>query len=367
MTPATRLLSLPSPFPLRRGGELPNAEVAYETWGTLNTDADNAVLVLTGMSPGAHAASSEADPSEGWWEPMIGPGKPIDTRRWFVICVNSLGSCKGSTGPASINPATDQTWRLQFPELSLDDIAAAAGHVVDHFAIKRLAGLVGPSMGGMSCQAYLQARPGSAQRVVLISTAPHATPFAIAIRSLQREAIRSDPDWLGGQYPMHKPPVNGMRLARKLGVISYRSAEEWSGRFGRSLIPLERREAKAFGREFEIESYLEGHAERFVGSFDPNCYLYLSRAMDWFDVASYAADDLDAGLARMQIPRALVLGVASDILFPVSQQRQIAEGLRRGGSMVEFRELGSIQGHDSFLVDHQAFGGAVGEFFAASD
>lgn len=362
MGPATRYLTLPSPLRLHRGGLLPEGRVAYETWGELNPQRDNAVLLLTGMSPGAHAASGNGDPQPGWWERMLGPGCPIDTRRWFVICVNSLGSCKGSTGPASPRP-DGRLWRLDFPELALEDVASAAGHVVDHFGISQLAALIGPSMGGMTAQAYLLQRPASARRVLLISTAARAAPFTIAIRSLQREIIRRDPDWQGGEYPPERPPLAGMRLARKLGVISYRSAQEWLVRFGRQRIDPERRGTAPFAAEFEIESYLEGHAERFAGSFDPNCYLYLSRAMDWFDVAEHGGS-LERGFARMQVPQALVLGVASDLLFPLWQQREIACGLEASGTQVHFHELDSIQGHDAFLVDIERFGAVIGDFLA---
>src|SRR5690606_12236419 len=210
-----------------------HGHLAYETWGTLSAARDNAVLILTGLSPSAHAASSELDPEPGWWEEMVGPGKPIDTTRWFVICVNTLGSCKGSSGPASINPDTGEAYRLDFPELSLEDAANASHQLVQGLGIERLACLVGNSMGGMTALAYLVLHPGSARAHISISTAPQAQPFAIAIRSLQREAIRLDPNWNGGHYDEERYPEAGMSIARKLGVITYRSAMEWVGRFAR--------------------------------------------------------------------------------------------------------------------------------------
>ncbi len=280
MTEATRYCTLPDPFPMRRGGQLHGARIAFETWGTLNPAADNAVLILTGMSPSAHAASHPDDPSPGWWDDIVGAGKPIDTRRWFVICVNSLGSCMGSTGPASIDPATGERYRLGFPELTLEDVAAAAHEVVRSLGIEKLRCVVGPSMGGMTALAHALNLPGASDHLMLISTAPHSLPFSIAIRSLQRELIRSDPAWNHGQYDDDSFPVTGMMLARKLGMTTYRSALEWRQRFARTRVPDNQRDPAPFSPEFAVESYLAYQAERFITRFDPNCYLYLSRAMD---------------------------------------------------------------------------------------
>ena len=374
--PGTRFVALPSPFAFKRGGELHGARMAFETWGELNAARDNAVLILTGLSPNAHAASSQENAEPGWWEAMLGPGKYIDTSRHFVICVNSLGSCKGSTGAASINPATGEPYRLEFPDLSIEDGARAAKHVVDSLGIARLACVIGNSMGGMTALAYLLLHPGSARSHINVSGSAQALPFSIAIRSLQREAIRLDPSWNNGDYSDAAYPENGMRIARKLGVVTYRSAMEWDGRFGRVRLDAECREDDPFGPEFEVERYLEGHARRFVRQFDPNCYLYLSRSMDWFDAAEYApgADaaagapgDPLAGIARAArgLARALVIGVETDILFPLQQQEQLADGLRAGGCPdVSFAALPSPQGHDAFLVDIARFDPAIRGFLA---
>ena len=371
--PGTCFFDLPSPFRMKRGGTLHGARIAYETWGTLNPARDNAVLILTGLSPDAHAAASEANPEPGWWEAMLGPGKPVDSHRWFVVCVNSLGSCKGSTGPASPDPATGDPYRLDFPELALEDIADAAFEVVLALGIQQLACVIGNSMGGMSALAYLLRHPGSARSHINISGSARALPFSIAIRSLQREAIRLDPAWNQGHYddaqaPDSSYPEAGMRMARKLGVITYRSALEWDGRFGRVRLDSDRRDDEdPFGLEFEVESYLEGHARRFVRRFDPNCYLYLSRSMDWFDLAEYSSDgrDVMAGLAKISVDKVLAIGVATDILFPLQQQQQIADGLRAGGADATFLPLPSPQGHDAFLVDIARFGPAVGDFLSS--
>jgi len=374
--PGTRFFALPSPFAMKRGGVLREARLAYETWGTLNAARDNAVLILTGLSPDAHAASNAANADDGWWEAMVGPGKPIDTDRWFVVCANSLGSCKGSTGPASINPESSDLYRLDFPELSVEDVANAAHALVRGLGIDTLACVIGNSMGGMTALAYLLLHPRAARTHINISGSARALPFSIAIRSLQREAIRLDPNWNNGHYDDARYPEAGMRMARKLGVITYRSALEWDGRFGRVRLDSDRRDDEdPFGLEFEVESYLEGHARRFVRRFDPNCYLYLSRSMDWFDIGEYAPGreigtppgpgDAMAGLARIRVERALAIGVHTDILFPLQQQEQIADGLRTGGADAAFLPLPSPQGHDAFLVDIERFGPAVRGFLAS--
>lgn len=364
MTEATRYCALPDPFPMRRGGTLHGARIAYETWGTLNPAADNAVLILTGMSPSAHAAAHPQDPTPGWWDDIVGSGKPIDTRRWFVICVNSLGSCMGSTGPASVDSATGERYRLDFPDLTLEDVAAAAHEVVRSLGIERLRCVVGPSMGGMSTLAHALNFPGASEHLLLISTAPHSLPFSIGIRSLQRELIRSDPNWNNGQYDDDHFPVTGMMLARKLGMTTYRSALEWRQRFARTRVPENQRDPTPFSPEFAVESYLAYQAERFITRFDPNCYLYLSRAMDWFDVADYGGS-VARGLARVQARSALVIGVETDLLFPIEQQEEIAEGLRDAGVSTQFADLPSIQGHDAFLVDTHRFARVIGGYMAS--
>jgi homoserine O-acetyltransferase len=364
--PGTRFHALASPFPMKRGGVLHGARIAYETWGTLSPARDNAVLILTGLSPDAHAASSAADPAPGWWEAMLGPGKPIDSDRWFVVCVNSLGSCKGSTGPASIDPVSGQPYLLSFPELSIEDIADAAAEVVRGLGIERLACVIGNSMGGMTALSLLARHRRIARAHINISGSARALPFSIAVRSLQREAIRLDPNWNGGEYDDATYPESGMRIARKLGVITYRSALEWDGRFGRvRLDESASAEDDPFGLEFQVESYLEGHARRFVRRYDPNCYLYLSRSMDWFDLADQAGGDTLAALAALAgngVEQALAIGANTDILFPVQQQQEVAEGLARGGAEAEFIGMDSPQGHDAFLVDFERFGPAVRGF-----
>ncbi len=351
-------------FNMVHGGFLTNPVIAYETWGELNFHRDNGVLLFTGLSPSAHAASSQLDKSTGWWEPMLGQGRPIDTTKYFVICINSLGSCFGSTGPASVDPQTGETYRTNFPVLTLEDVATAAQQVIESLGISRLHAVVGASMGGMTALAHAILFPQVADGLVCISSAARALPFSIALRSLQREMIRNDPDWMDGNYDQ-AGPVRGMRMARKLGMLTYRSAREFELRFGRERIPEERQSGDLFGIDFEVESYLEAHANKFIGSFDANCYLYLSRAMDLFDVADHGGS-LQYGLDRVGAKRVLVVGVETDFLFPLGQQQELANGLQRNGREVDFRGLPSIQGHDSFLVDMDRFRPVLCDFFNCS-
>ncbi|MGR9105856.1 MAG: homoserine O-acetyltransferase MetX [Gammaproteobacteria bacterium] len=360
---ATRFVRIDKPFPLFRGGVLPEVEIAYECWGRLAPRRDNAVLLFTGLSPSAHAASSANDPEPGWWEYMIGPGKPIDTRKYFVVCVNSLGSCFGSTGPASVNPESGGIYRLEFPELSVEDIARAGREVYRALQISRLHTVIGPSLGGMSAVALAVLFPDEVARLVSISAAARATPFAIAIRSLQREIIRKDPKWRQGDYDFDDPPVEGIRLARKLGLITYRSPEEYLDRFARKRKFAAHAEIPPFSPEFEVEHYLEYNADAFIHRFDTNCYLYLSRAIDWFDLALHGGSVAKA-LARIRTVKNLIIGVETDFLFPIWQQREIAEGLERDDRTTRFEALGSIQGHDSFLIDEERFAPLLQEFFA---
>lgn len=366
MSRARKILALPEPLRMFRGGVLPGAKIAYETWGEAR--GDNHVVIFTGLSPDAHAASSPEEPEAGWWEAMVGPGKPIDSNRFHVICFNSIGSCFGSTGPASTHPVTGERWATDFPVLSIEDTARAAALALDAMGIARLKAVVGPSMGGMTALAFTLMHPERVANVLSISSALAAEPYAIAVRSLQRELIRSDTAWRDGRYAADAQPVAGMRLARKLGMTTYRSAAEWRERFGRQRIETAANDTRpghpAFPLEFEVEGYLQAAADRFVGDFDANCYQYLSRAMDLFDAAAHGDGDVQRAFARLKLASALVVGVETDALFPVHQQLELAGALRRTGARVRFERLPSIQGHDAFLVDMDRFAPLVADYFA---
>jgi homoserine O-acetyltransferase len=360
--PARRLVRLPRPLRLHRGGSIAEPVVAYESWGRRNAADDNTLLLFTGLSPPAHAASSALDPAPGWWETMIGESRPIDTRRWHVVCVNSLGSPFGSSSPASIDPASGRPYGTAFPALSVEDLASAAREALSVLGIARVACVVGPSLGGMTALAYGVQYPEEVSTLISISGATSATAQAIALRALQREIVRCDPAWREGHYEPGQGPRTGLRLARKLGTITYRGAREFDMRFGRQRVAVS---ATAGTRPpFEVESYLEHQAARFSRVFDANCFLALSQAMDEFDLAEHGGGSLAAAFARFRSMRALVIGVESDTLFPIHQQRAIDAGLRAAGADVEFHALPSIAGHDSFLVDLPRFEAVIGEFLA---
>jgi homoserine O-acetyltransferase len=356
-------VALPDPFAMYRGGVLRSGRIAYESWGKLNAARDNAILLFTGLSPSAHAAATRTNPSPGWWQRMIGPALAIDTSRYFVLCVNSIGSCFGSSGPASIDPATGERYRLDFPEVAVEDIARCGYETARALGIERLDVVMGASLGGSVVAAFAALFPTGARRLISISGSGAASPFAIALRSVQREAILRDPDWQGGHYAPEHPPRNGMRLARKLGTITYRSATEWRQRFGREPLAGNALRASPFAPRFAVEGYLEAQAERFVRVYDPNCYLYLSRAMDRFDLAEHGGS-YQAALSGSQAERVLVIGVESDLLYPIHEQAALAEAFELAGVPTQFTRMPSLEGHDAFLVDIPRFDAAIRAFLA---
>ena len=365
---AAQRVALPSPFQLHGGGVLVGAEVAVEAYGTLAAARDNAVLVFTGLSASAHAASHPGDVSPGWWEAMIGPARALDTDRFYVIVVNSLGSCFGSTGPASIDPATGRPYGAVFPELRVEDIAHASQAAVDHFGIEQLAAVIGASLGGMTVLAHALLYPGRARRLVSISGALAANAGAIATRSLQREilgtALKEGAD--------RAAVARAMRWARKIGVLSYIGGDLLEQRFARS--QADPYAGRASGTDFEVESWLEHQAQKFVRQFDPWSYWYVSRAMDLFDVGGHAATngprheqrrvaaDRVRVLEKLRVERALVIGVREDLLFPIGQQRAVAAALRAAGIGTELVELSSPYGHDAFLVERDTFTPVLADF-----
>tara|TARA_B100000686_G_C16772526_1_gene966182 strand:- start:939 stop:2033 length:1095 start_codon:yes stop_codon:yes gene_type:complete len=348
-------------FDMRRGGFLESPVIAYETWGTLVGEGENAIILFTGLSPSAHAASSPDNNAPGWWESMIGPRLPLDTDQFFIICINSLGSCFGSTGPASINPRTGDLYRVSFPVLTLEDVAQGGFEVVKALGLTKVHTTIGCSMGGMTALSFCAMHPDLGGQLLSISSATSAIPFSIAVRSLQREMIVSDPKWEGGNYDLEDPPIVGQRLARKLGMMTYRSPEEWEQRFGRASISTDVMSDEQFFGDFSIESYLVNHAEKFTGQFDANCYLYLSRASDLFDFSEHGGS-LVSAFGKLKLERAMVVGVETDVLFPLRQQQNLARGLAAVIDDTELVRLDCIKGHDSFLVDTENFAPVITRF-----
>lgn len=348
---ARREITVESGLALMRGGTLVRPTIAYEAWGELNAPRDNAVLIFTGLSASAHARSSSADPAPGWWEAMIGPGRPLDTNRFFVVCMNTLGSCFGSTGPASVDPATGKRYGASFPALSGEDIATAGARLLDALGIERAAAVLGPSLGGMIVLAFAAQFPKRTRTLISISGAARSTALSIGLRTAQRQAVRLDPKWRGGEYSADEPPLEGLKLARRIGTLTYRSAAELDQRFGP-------------GGTETIAEYLERQAEMFVRRFDANCFLAISEAMDRLDLtATYG--ELKNAFCNSGVERALVIGVDSDWLFPPHQQAEAAAALKAAGITTEFDLLPSFEGHDSFLIDAERFGASLGRFLAA--
>jgi homoserine O-acetyltransferase/O-succinyltransferase len=353
-TSARLRVALPSPFAMQAGGALRGAHVAVETWGALAPDRGNGVLLFTGLSASAHAARNAEDPSQGWWEDIVGPGKPIDTGRYFVICVNSLGSCFGSTGPGDPDPGTGRPYDQGFPELRVEDIARASQAAVEHFGIERLAATVGASLGGMTVLAHAALFPGRMRRMISISGALAPGAGAIGTRALQREIVGTA---LTGGSPS---VAQAMKWARKIGVLSYIGGALLEQRFARRLQAMA---PGASGSHFEVESWLEHQADKFAQSFYPWAYWSISRAMDLFDFAALGeSTDPAVAAARLRLEAALVIGVHEDLLFPLVQQQQVAATLRAAGIDTELIEFRSPYGHDAFLVEPELFGPVLSRF-----
>ena len=411
------------PILLDWGGVLSEFKIAYETWGTLNETKSNAILLHTGLSASSHAHSTADNPKPGWWEKFIGPGSPVDTNKYFVICTNVIGGCYGSTGPSSIDPANGGNYATRFPILTIEDMVRAQFGLLDGLGIEKLYASVGSSMGGMQSLAAGVLCPERIGKIVSISGCARSHPYSIAMRHTQRQVLMMDPNWSRGFYYQGIPPHVGMKLAREIATVTYRSGPEWEQRFGRTRADPSR--PPALCPDFLIETYLDHAGEKFSLEYDPNSLLYVSKAMDLFDLGkkhqtqmaqlrqqnhgkmargetqeagsqacnltlpdepyqeqdnrstdslsspitrttSTPPADLVAGLASLRSHPTLVMGVASDILFPAWQQREIAETLRAVGNRsvthVELGEDTSLFGHDTFLLDLEHIGGNIRSF-----
>lgn len=422
------------PLDLVYTGTLPSFDIAYETWGTLSPKKDNVILLHTGLSASSHAASTEANPSEGWWEKFIGPGKALDTNQFYIICTNVLGGCYGSTGPSSFSPATvnpdgtrqpRERYGTSFPVLSIFDMVRAQFKLLDGLGINEIYASVGSSMGAMLSLAAGWLYPERVGKIVSISGTARSSPSAIAMRFAQRSVLMADPNWNKGFYYDGLPPHTGMKLARQIATITYRSGPEWDLRFGRKFRPaseLPVRNSSTSGPripalcpDFLIETYLDHQGEQFCLKYDANSLLYISKAMDLFDMTLSSMEslnltpkpprsapppvppalvgssyldhyrahsshskshpppsnppahlpDLAEGMRPLSRTPVLILGVQSDILFTVEQQREVADALRMAGNdMVSYYELGGVWGHDTFLLDVRNVGGAIRGFLS---
>ena len=346
-------LTWTEPLALSSGASLAPLTLAFETYGKLNAAGSNAILLLHALSGDAHAAGrhSLSDRKPGWWDSMVGPGRPFDTDRYFVICSNVLGGCQGSTGPASRDPRTGRPYGARFPVVTIEDMVRAQTRLIDALGITRLLAVAGGSMGGFQALEWATAYPERVGGALLLATSARSAAQTIAWNSIGRRAIMSDPRWRGGDYYGHEPPVDGLAVARMIGHVTYLSEQSLEEKFGRR---LQGADAPAFSleREFAIESYLDYQGASFNQRFDANSYLYITKAMDYWDLpARYGS--LDAAMARVQA-RTLLISFTSDWLYPTAESRAIADALTRQGRPVEHVELESNAGHDAFLVDEAA-------------
>ena len=364
-----RFLSFPAerPFALEGGGLLRGVTVAYETWGELDPDGGNAVLVCHALTGDSHAVGPLATghPSAGWWEGAIGPGRMLDTDRWFVVCVNVLGGCQGSTGPASPHPDDGKPWGSRFPVVTVRDMVRTQVAVADRLGVSRWALVVGGSMGGMQALEWAVMHPERVGAVVPIATAAAASAAQIGWWSSGRRAIRDDPRFRDGDYYDAAPgegPHRGMGLARRIGHISYRTEAELDDRFGHG--PQDREDPLAGGR-YAVESYLDHQADQLVRRFDANSYLLLTKAMDLHDLGR-GRGGMEAAFARLRAPL-LSVGISSDILYPPHQSREIVSLAAAAGVLAEYAELDSPHGHDAFLIEVDALTAVVRSFIDRLD
>jgi homoserine O-acetyltransferase len=351
------------PLALDSGATLGPITLAYETYGQLSPERDNAILLLHALSGDAHAAGWHPGAAKpGWWDAMVGPGRPFDTDRYFVICSNVLGGCQGSTGPSSSDPATGRPYGARFPVLTIGDMVRAQARLLDQLGIERLLAVAGGSMGGFQALEWATAYPERVRGAILLATSARSSPQTLAWSAIGRRAIMSDPRWRGGDYYDGDPPADGLAVARMIGHITYLSEPSLERKFGRA---YQHSDGPAFTleREFAIESYLEYQGASFNARFDANTYLYITKAMDYWDLSARYGS-LDAALARSQAAF-LLLSFTSDWLYPTSESVIIADALRRIGRPVIHAELASSAGHDAFLVDDQAQAPLIEEFLEA--
>ena len=369
-------LSISDPLTLQCGAVLPSYELSYETYGRLNADASNAVLICHALNASHHVAGVYADEtgaiqpkSEGWWDNMVGPGKPVDTNRFFVIGVNNIGSCFGSTGPASINPATGAVWGADFPVVTVEDWVTTQAKLLDALGITQLAAVMGGSLGGMQATSWTLQYPERVRHAVVVASAPNLTAENIAFNEVARRAIVTDPDFHEGFYRRHDTlPRRGLRIARMIGHITYLSDDVMNAKFGRRLRDAVSNAVQrdyhftTQGVEFEIESYLRYQGDKFAEYFDANTYLLITRALDYFDPARAYGGDLSAAFAPVKA-KFLLVSFTTDWRFSPARSREIVRALLDNHHRVSYAEVDAPHGHDAFLMDDSRYHGTVRAYF----
>ena len=356
------------PFSLECGERLSEVTLAYETWGDLNDDASNAVLVCHAWTGDSHVSgpAGKGHPTPGWWEGVVGPGHAIDPARYFVVCVNVLGGCQGTTGPSSPHPIDGAPYALRFPVVTIRDMVRAQAQLADHLGIGRWHAVVGGSMGGMQALEWAVMFPRRVGALLAIATNAEASAQQIAWGAIGRRVIRLDPKWRGGEYYDAAPgegPWESLAIARMISQVTFRSDNVFNQRFGRDLADSDA-DYNGLGLwdRFEVESYLDHHGDRLIRRFDTNSYLIIGKAMDLHDIAR-GRGTLERAMARIVAPT-LVMGISSDILYPTYQQRQIADMLVRNGVDARYVEIDSPHGHDAFLINFDQVGAPIKAFLA---
>ncbi|MDI6719081.1 MAG: homoserine O-acetyltransferase [Methanomicrobiales archaeon] len=347
-TVTTSLYALEEPLELESGAVLRDVTLAYETYGRLNREKSNAILICHALSGDAHAAGIHAeDGRKGWWDIVIGPGKGFDTERYFVVCSNVLGGCKGSTGPASTNPETGKPYALSFPVVTIRDMVEAQKRLIDHLGIRQLYAVAGGSMGGMQVLQWCVSYPERVRKAIAIGTTAYSTPQQIAFNEVGRRAITSDPFWAQGDYYGRAIPSRGLALARMVGHITYLSDESMHAKFGRNLQAREKY-GYDFSAEFQVESYLQHQGDAFTRRFDANSYLYITKAIDYFDLTKDGS--LISGFSGVR-SKFLIISITSDWLYPPYQSQEIVSALSANEADVQYCEIRSNYGHDAFLLE----------------
>ncbi|MHA1835468.1 MAG: homoserine O-acetyltransferase MetX, partial [Candidatus Odinarchaeia archaeon] len=345
----TKYVTFKEGIKLSSGSTLKPITVAYETYGTLNDEKSNAILIVHALSGDAHAAGIDKNGNKGWWDLMIGPNKAFDTYKYFVICSNVLGGCKGTTGPSSINPETNKPYGLDFPIITIEDMVKVQKKLIDFLGIEKLYAVAGGSMGGMQVLQWLVSYPENIRKAIVIATSAKSSPMTIAFNEVGRVAIMSDVNWNSGDYYGKDPPRSGLALARMIGHITYLSDASMKEKFGRKL-----QNKKTYGYdfdiEFQVESYLHYKGSHFVKRFDANTYLYLTRAIDYFDLTNNGQRSLKEAFKNVKA-KVLVIGISSDWLYPTYQQKEIVLALSANNVDVVYHELESQYGHDAFLLE----------------
>lgn len=358
-------MHFPEVLPLQSGATIRDYHLAYETYGTLNADRSNAVLVCHALNASHHVAGVYAgqDKSEGWWDNMIGPGKPVDTDRFFVIGVNNLGSCFGSTGPMHHHPDTGEVYGADFPVVTVEDWVNAQARLLDRLGIQKMAAVLGGSLGGMQALSWTLQYPERMRHAVVVASAPNLTAENIAFNEVARRAIVTDPDFHGGHFYRHGViPKRGLRIARMIGHITYLSDDVMNEKFGRQLREGLELKYSTQDIEFQIESYLRYQGDKFSDYFDANTYLLITRALDYFDPARTHAGNLTRALARAQA-RFLLVSFTTDWRFSPKRSREIVKALLDNRRCVSYAEIDAPHGHDAFLLDDARYMGVMRSYF----